>query len=117
MGGRNLLSIPARDVYAYALCLIDVLFTKEELKNSLAFESKKSNCHKSVLDQIRVTKISGKHNLQDVINHCNIIIVASDCVAKKYGQGCFNERMLRQKMNQKCHDAGKATKIPIQIDQ
>ncbi len=28
-------------------------------------------------------------------------------VVKKYGQGCFNERMLRQKMYQKCHDAEK----------
>ena len=40
--------------------IMDIWMCSEELKNSLAFESKKSNCHKSVLDQIRVTKISGK---------------------------------------------------------
>ena len=58
MNGINLLRVPARDAYAYALSLMDVLFTKEELSASLLFKSKKSE--KPGLEHERVEKLLGK---------------------------------------------------------
>jgi len=42
VSGTNLLRLPARDVYSYALSLVDIIFTKEELSSSLLFKSAKS---------------------------------------------------------------------------
>ena len=42
VNGVNILRLSAKDVYAYGLQLIDVLFTKEEQSRSLLFSSKKS---------------------------------------------------------------------------
>lgn len=61
MNGVNLLRIPSRDAYAYALALMDVLFTKEELAMSLLFKSKKSE--KPGLDRERVEKVLGEYML------------------------------------------------------
>ena len=47
--------IPSRDAYAFALQLMDVLFTKEELASSLIFQSKKSD--KPALDPQRVQQL------------------------------------------------------------
>ena len=58
MDGINLLTIPSRDVYAYALALLDIFFDKETLAKSLVFKSYKSN--KPELDPVRVRKIFGK---------------------------------------------------------
>ena len=41
INGINVMRIPSRDAYAFALQLVDVLFTKEELASSLLFKSKK----------------------------------------------------------------------------
>ena len=59
LNGINLLRIPARDAYAYALSLMDALFTKQELSSSLIFYSKKSD--KPALDRERVDKLLGKY--------------------------------------------------------
>lgn len=53
----NLLRIRSRDAYAYGLSLLDTLFTKEELRQSL-FKSKKSE--KPGLDSAKVEKMFGK---------------------------------------------------------
>ena len=47
--------LPARDIYAYGLQLLDVFFffTKEELSHSLLFESKKKT-DRTPLDQEKV---------------------------------------------------------------
>ena len=45
----------SRDAYAFALQLMDVLFTKEELASSLIFPSKKSD--KPALDPQRVQQL------------------------------------------------------------
>ena len=58
--GINLQRIPARDAYAYALSLMDALFTKQELSSSLIFSSKKSD--KPGLDRERVDKLLGKYS-------------------------------------------------------
>ncbi len=55
----NLLCIPARDAYAYGLCLLDALFSKQELASSLFFKSKKSE--KPGLDRKTVDKLLGKY--------------------------------------------------------
>ena len=56
--GVNLLRIPARDAYAYGLSLVDAIFTKEELAQSLFMKSKKSD--KPALDKGKVDKIIGE---------------------------------------------------------
>ena len=43
VSGRNLMAINARDVYAYGLALIDILFTKQEMTYSLFFDSGESD--------------------------------------------------------------------------
>ena len=58
MAKRDLLAIRARDVYAYGLALMDVLFSKEEMVDSLIEESKKSK--KRVLDKERMDKLWSK---------------------------------------------------------
>lgn len=59
-GGVNILRLSARDVYAFGLQLIDILFTKEEQSRSLLFSSKKSS--KSGLERERVDQLLGKCN-------------------------------------------------------
>ena len=54
----NLLRMHSRDAYAYCLPLMDSLFTKEELAQSLLFKSKKSD--KPGLDSARVEKMLGE---------------------------------------------------------
>jgi len=43
VGGINVSLLPAKDVYAYALILLDTLFSKEELSKSLMFKTTKSS--------------------------------------------------------------------------
>ena len=51
---NELLAVRARDVYAYGLAMMDVLFSKEEMADSLIEESKKS---KKVLVSERMDKV------------------------------------------------------------
>ena len=53
--GVNISSLPAKDAYAYALILLDSLFTKEELGCSLMYKSPKSS--KPALDNRRVNQL------------------------------------------------------------
>lgn len=41
INGVNVMRIPSRDAYSYALRLMEMLFTKEEMSSSLIFKSKK----------------------------------------------------------------------------
>lgn len=82
VNGINLLRIPARDAYAYALNLLDSLFTKEELSSSLLFKSKKSE--KPALDRERVEKLLS-------------------CIDKRYSDN-WDLKVLTSKANQKCRD-------------
>ena len=59
------MQIPSRDAYAYALALMDVLFTKEELAMSLLFKLKKSV--KPGLDRERVEKVLGEYMFYTVL--------------------------------------------------
>ena len=59
----NILRLSARDVYAFGLQLIGILFTKEELSRSLLFKSTKSP--KPGLDKERVDKLLGKGTIND----------------------------------------------------
>jgi hypothetical protein len=56
--GVDLLRIPSQDVYAYALSVLDVLFTKKELEESLLFASVKST--KPPLEKSRVDQLFGR---------------------------------------------------------
>lgn len=79
----NLRRISARDAYSYALQVMDILFTKEEMGHSLLFKSKKSS--KPGLDQKRVEQLLG-------------------LVDKKFGDK-WDIKILTQKANQKCRDS------------
>lgn len=84
VGGINVSLLPAKDAYAYALILLDVLFTKEELSRSLMFKTKKSS--KPALDEKKI---------QRLIN----------LVEKRY-PGKIDLKTLKAKVNQKCRDSG-----------
>lgn len=61
INGVNLKSIPARDAYSYALALMEILFTQDEMSSSLLFSSKRSI--KPPLDRVKVEKLLGKFML------------------------------------------------------
>ena len=82
VGGVNVLRLPSRDAYSFALLLLDILFTKEELQSSLLFKSKKSE--KPCLDQSRVEKMMR-------------------LIERRYGNE-WDVKTLTSKVNQKCRD-------------
>ena len=82
VGGVNVLRLPSRDAYSFALQLLDILFTKEELQSSLLFKSKKSE--KPGLDQSRVEKMMR-------------------LIERRYGNE-WDIKTLTAKVNQKCRD-------------
>ena len=81
--GVNVMRLPSRDTYSFALQLMDIFFTREELATSLMFKSKKSD--KPALNQAKVERILGY-------------------VEKKYGDS-WDIKTLRSKANQKCRDS------------
>lgn len=83
VGGVNLMRLSSRDAYSFALQLLDILFTKEELASSLLFQSKKSD--KPGLDQERVEKLL-------------------NFVERRYCEN-WDLRTLTSKANQKCRDS------------
>ena len=83
VGGVNVMRLPSRDAYSFALQLLDVFFTKEELATSLLFKSKKSD--KPGLDTERVEKLL-------------------KFVERRYGDN-WDLRTLTSKANQKCRDS------------
>lgn len=84
INGVNVMQIPSRDAYSFALTLMDVLFTKEELGSSLLFQSKKSN--KPGLESEKVAQIL-------------------NCVQRRYKDTEWDLKTLTSKANQKCRDS------------
>ncbi|XP_065893303.1 uncharacterized protein [Dysidea avara] len=84
VGGINVALLPAKDSYAYALILLDALFTKEELSRSLMFKTPKSS--KPPLDEKRIQRL--------------IFLV------EKRFPGQIDMKTLKLKVNQKCRDSG-----------
>ncbi len=84
INGRNVMRLPARDAYAFALLLMDAMFSKEELSVSLLYKSDKSK--KPGLDEEKV-----KHMMR--------------LVEKRFGEKGWNEKILISKANQKCRDS------------
>ena len=88
--GIDLMRIPASNPYSYGLHLMDILFTKTELSNSLLFQSKKSD--KLVLDKERVSKLL-------------------ELIDRRYGKDAWELEVFTSKANQKCRD----TKVSLCI--
>ena len=86
INGVNVMRLPSRDAYSFALQLMDILFTREELASCLMFKSKKSD--KPALDHEKVEKI-----LQ--------------YVEQKYGLDKWDIKTMTAKANQKCRDSAK----------
>jgi len=76
--------LSTKDCYAYALILLDDLFSKEELSNSLMFATKRSP-YKSGLHPKRMQRLIS-------------------LVDKQY-PGQLDMKVLKQKINQKCRDS------------
>ena len=83
INGVNISTLPAKDAYAYALILLDCLFTKEELGNSLMYKSSKSP----------------KPALDEKVNYLLKL------VQKKYQPHEYEIKKLISKINQKCRDS------------
>ena len=47
--------------------------------------------------------------LHNIIN--NLFIFATACIKEKYGEDSYDHKVMRQKLNQKCHDAGKVKEV------
>ena len=129
VSGTNLLRLPARDAYSYALSLVDIIFTKEELSSSLLFKSAKSE--KPGLPKLGVDKLFGKWrskgsvpaSLKEVCNvawscssHYSFFVLCSlllpiACIEKRYGKS-YEIRTLTSKVNQKCRDTARPQKPP-----
>ena len=73
--------INARDAYAFALQVLDMMFTKDELSKSLLFRSKKSD--KPGLDKDEVERFL-------------------KYIEKRYGHEGWDMKQLTAKVNQKC---------------
>lgn len=82
--GNDIMTMYARDAYAFGLRLLDMLFSKEELGVSLLFASRKST--KLGLDSERVGKLLGYIN-------------------KRYGKANWDLKRFTAKANQKCRDS------------
>lgn len=83
VNGVDVTRIPAKDEYSYGLRLMDILFTKKEMSESLLFSSKKSN--KPGLDKGRVSQLL-------------------NFIDKRYGKN-WDVGTFQKKANQKCRDA------------
>lgn len=83
INGIDVLRIPAKDEYTYGLRLMEVLFSKKEMSESLLFESKKSE--RKGLDQERVSQLFG-------------------LIDKRYGKNKLDIKQFQTKANQKCRD-------------
>ncbi len=81
--GINVMHLPAKNAYSFGLQLMEVIFTKEEMANSLLFKSKKSS--KPGLPPEKVSKFL---SLLD----------------KRYGSDSWDVKVLTSKVNQKCRD-------------
>ena len=81
--GINVMKLPTRDAYSFALQLLDLLFTKEEQAGSLMFKSKKSE--KPALDEQKVAQLI-------------------ELVQLRFGND-WNMKTLQAKVNQKCRDS------------
>ena len=57
--GVNLMRLPATDVYAYGLQLMDALFTREELSSSLLYRNEQKS-KKDGLDPEKVSELFGE---------------------------------------------------------
>jgi len=132
VSGTNLLRLPARDAYSYALSLVDIIFTKEELSSSLLFKSAKSE--KPGLPKLGVDKLFGKWrskgsvpaSLKEVCSvawscssHYSFFVLCSlllpiACIEKRYGKS-YEIRTLTSKVNQKCRDTARPQKPPKDI--
>ena len=65
--------LPAPSPYTFALSVLDVLFTKEELSSSLLFSSKKSE--KPALDHTRVETLLSKYIFMTIVKKTNCILM------------------------------------------
>ena len=84
INGRNVMRVPARDAYAFALLLMDALFSREELSGCLLYKSDKSK--KPGLDGERVQQMMM-------------------LVERRFGAEGWNDKTLIAKANQKCRDS------------
>ena len=84
INGRNVMRLPSRDAYSFALQLLDAMFTKDELSKSLLYKSNKSS--KPGLDEGKVKQLI-------------------TLVERRFSKEEWKMKTLISKVNQKCHDS------------
>lgn len=97
------------DAYVYALQLMDVLFSNDELSKSLLFKSKKST--KPAMPHDRVQKLLGEWSVcasmcASCTSKTSLVLLfkyAIDILDKKFSDG-WDLKTLTQKANQKSRD-------------
>ena len=104
VNGINIMHVSARDVYAFGLQLIDIMFTKEE-QSSLLFASKKSKTRVR-LHRERVDRLLGQVPFGLNVTMCNnnVICYNQGYMDQRYGNE-WDMKTFTQKANQKCRDA------------
>lgn len=114
------MKIPSRDVYAYALSVLDVLFTKKELEESLLFASAKST--KPPLENLEwisssvglssntyiILRVLLTHSCAHIpINVYMALILyffpPAACIERRFGKD-YDIRPLNAKIYHKCRD-------------
>ena len=115
INGVNAMEIPTRDCYSYALDLMSMHFTREELSRSLIYQSSRSK--KPALEK---AKVSCFHNIYVCI--VAILVTQVDqimlLVKKKFGKPNnppIDQKLLLQKMNQKCLDSASMMRMRKKI--
>ncbi len=103
----NLLALRAVDEEKYALHLMDVLFTEEEMAQSCYISSQRSK--KKGLDPKRVELLEGDTIVTYVYNNY-MYLFFEDCVKKVFGTKEFQNHAnaIRRKCTQKCIDKGRS---------
>lgn len=96
--------MPANNPLAYGRILLDILFTRQELKESILFKHFKSA--KPPLDRQRVDLLFSKFTCRTseyklLLFFYNFV----ECVRNRFPE--LNEKELVRNLNQKCRDSGK----------
>ena len=95
INGKNVMRLPATGLYNFAFKLLDMMFTKEELSNSLLYKAKRSD--RSALDSEKVERL---------------IYLVNERYGARDG---WDEKTFITKLNQKCRDSG-ARRIKDETD-
>ena len=113
IGSVNLLNLPAASPYAFGLAALVVLFTQEELSTSLMYQTRRSMRRALNPDKVQILISEQNHwsilctNKHRSTFHLTMIVYSvhpTEAINEKFGEGAWELRTLKAKINQKCRD-------------